>query len=202
MSELQVYIVLGVFATVILVIAFNVIDMAVAALVGVSVLIALRILDEQDMLSAARTATGPTVCCSAAWWSRASCRPRVCSTWSATCIFVSSLLANVPVAAASIVMVKGYLVAAEFVPDIALSDQFTQWPPVTIPVFVGMMFGATLGGNATLIGAAANIVSAGICAREGRPVTFVTFLRYGLPVTLVQLAASALYVLVLARVSH
>src|SRR5258708_4231364 len=59
MSELQVYIVLGVFATVILVIAFNVIDMAVAALVGVSFLIALRILDEQDMLSAARTAAGP-----------------------------------------------------------------------------------------------------------------------------------------------
>ncbi len=115
---------------------------------------------------------------------------------------LSSLLANVPVAAASIVMVKGYLVAAEFVPDIALSDQFTQWPPATIPVFVGMMFGATLGGNATLIGAAANIVSAGICAREGRPVTFATFLRYGLPVTLVQLAASALYVLVLARISH
>jgi Na+/H+ antiporter NhaD/arsenite permease-like protein len=112
---------------------------------------------------------------------------------------LSALLANVPVAAASIVLVKGYLVAAEFVPDTALSDQFTQWPPVTIPVFVGMMFGATLGGNATLIGASANIVSAGICAREGRPVTFATFLRYGLPVTLVQLTASALYVLALAR---
>jgi Na+/H+ antiporter NhaD/arsenite permease-like protein len=112
---------------------------------------------------------------------------------------LSSLLANVPVAAASVVMVKGYLVAAEFVPDFALSDQFTQWPPATIPVFVGMMFGATLGGNATLVGAAANIVAAGICAREGKPVTFARFLRYGLPVTIAQLAASAVYVLVLAH---
>jgi Na+/H+ antiporter NhaD/arsenite permease-like protein len=112
---------------------------------------------------------------------------------------LSSLLANVPVAAASIVTVKGYLVAAEFVPDVALSDQFTQWPAATIPVFVGMMFGATLGGNATLVGAAANIISAGICAREGRPVTFARFLRYGLPVTIAQLAASAVYVLVLAH---
>jgi Na+/H+ antiporter NhaD/arsenite permease-like protein len=112
---------------------------------------------------------------------------------------LSSLLANVPVAAAAIVMVKGYLVTAEFVPDVALSDQFTHWPAATIPVFVGMMFGATLGGNATLVGASANIVSAGICAREGKPVSFARFLPYGLPVTIAQLAVSALYVLVLAR---
>jgi len=112
---------------------------------------------------------------------------------------LSSLLANVPVAAASIVMVKGYLVAAEFVPEVALSDQFTQWPAPTIAVFVGMMFGATLGGNATLVGAAANIVAAGICAREGKPITFVRFLRYGLPVTVAQLAASAVYVFALAH---
>ncbi|PCE32232.1 ArsB/NhaD family transporter [Burkholderia ubonensis] len=112
---------------------------------------------------------------------------------------LSSLLANVPVAAASIVMVKGYLVAAEVVPETALSTHFTHWPAVAIPVFVAMMFGATLGGNATLIGASANIVSAGICARQGAPVTFMRFLRIGLPVTLCQLAASALYVIVLSR---
>jgi Na+/H+ antiporter NhaD/arsenite permease-like protein len=113
---------------------------------------------------------------------------------------LSSLLANVPVAAASILMVKGYLVAAEVVPDAALGAHFTQWPAATIPVFVGMMFGATLGGNATLIGASANIVSAGICARRGKPVTFATFMRYGLPITVAQLIASAIYVLVLSRV--
>jgi Na+/H+ antiporter NhaD/arsenite permease-like protein len=112
---------------------------------------------------------------------------------------LSAVLANVPVAAASILVVKGYLVAAEAVPDAALSASFTQWPAATIPVFVGMMFGATLGGNATLIGASANIVSAGICARHGRALTFSTFLRFGLPITVVQLAASAVYVLVLSR---
>jgi len=115
---------------------------------------------------------------------------------------LSSLLANVPVAAAAILMVKGYLVAAEAVPDAALGAHFTQWPAATIPVFVGMMFGATLGGNATLIGASANIVAAGICAREGKPVTFARFLRFGLPVTVVQLVVSALYVLVLTRIMH
>jgi Na+/H+ antiporter NhaD/arsenite permease-like protein len=110
---------------------------------------------------------------------------------------LSSLLANIPVVAASIFMVKGYLVAVEAVPEAALGASFTDWPATIIPVFVAMMFGATLGGNATLIGASANIVSVGICARNGKPVTFVTWLRYGLPITACQLAVSALYVLAL-----
>jgi Na+/H+ antiporter NhaD/arsenite permease-like protein len=124
----------------------------------------------------------------------------VALTMIAAIALLSSLLANVPVAAASILMIKGYLVAAEVVPEVAFSPHFTQWPPASIPVFVGMMFGATLGGNATLIGASANIVAAGICARHGKPVTFATFLRYGLPVTAAQLAVSALYVLALSRI--
>jgi len=115
---------------------------------------------------------------------------------------LSSLLANTPVVAASILMIKGYLVAAQVVPEAAMSGYFTDWPAATIPVFVAMMFGATLGGNATLIGSAANVVAAGICARNGRPITFVQWLRYGIPLTVCQLAVSALYVLALARLSR
>jgi Na+/H+ antiporter NhaD/arsenite permease-like protein len=110
---------------------------------------------------------------------------------------LSSLLANVPVVAASIVMVKGYLVAASVVPEIALAANFTDWPAATTPVFIAMMFGATLGGNATLIGASANVVAAGACAAHGRRVTFGLFLRYGLPIMLAQLAVSAVYVFAL-----
>ena len=62
---------------------------------------------------------------------------------------LSSLLANIPVVAASLMMTKGYLVAAEAVPEIALATGFTDWPAATLPVFIAMMFGATLGGNAT-----------------------------------------------------
>jgi len=111
----------------------------------------------------------------------------------------SSLLANIPVVAAMILVVKGYLVAAEFVPEIALGAAFTAWPAFTLPVFVGMMFGGTLGGNATLIGASANVVSAGICAAHGKPLSFVTFARYGVPLTVVQLSFAVIYVFILAR---
>jgi Na+/H+ antiporter NhaD/arsenite permease-like protein len=107
---------------------------------------------------------------------------------------LSSLLANTPVVAAALIMTKGYLVAAEIVPELALSAGFTDWPSSTLPVFVAMMFGATLGGNATLIGASANIVCVGICSAQGEHLTFGRFLRYGLPITLVQLALGAVYV--------
>lgn len=108
---------------------------------------------------------------------------------------LSSLLANIPVVAGALVMTKGYLVAAEAVPEIALAAGFGDWPTEVLPVFIAMMFGATLGGNATLIGASANIVSAGICAAHGERITFARFLRFGLPITMAQLTVSALYVI-------
>ncbi|MCU0934785.1 MAG: SLC13 family permease [Gammaproteobacteria bacterium] len=114
---------------------------------------------------------------------------------------LSSLLANIPVVAASLVMTKGYLVAAEAVPEIALGAGFTDWPAAALPVFIAMMFGATLGGNATLVGASANIVSVGICASHGERVTFARFMRYGVPITAAQLALGAVYVLALAAVA-
>ena len=108
---------------------------------------------------------------------------------------LSSLLANIPVVAAALVMTKGYLVAAEVVPETALASGFVDWPAATLPVFIAMMFGATLGGNATLIGASANVVSGGICASYGQRVSFARFMRYGVPLTVAQLMISALYVL-------
>jgi len=110
---------------------------------------------------------------------------------------LSSVLANIPVVAASVIMTKGYLVAAEVVPEVALSGNFSDWPVAALPLFVAMMFGGTLGGNATMIGASANIVSVGICERHGDRVTFVRFMRYGVPITAAQLAVGALYVLAL-----
>jgi len=109
----------------------------------------------------------------------------------------SALLANIPLVAAGLLGVKGYLIIAGLVPDQALEPTFTAWPPETLPLFIALMFGGTLGGNATLIGASANVVSVGICAANGRPVSFVGFMRYGVPVVAVQLVVSALYMLAL-----
>jgi Na+/H+ antiporter NhaD/arsenite permease-like protein len=50
-------------------------------------------------------------------------------------------------------------------------------------IWWALAMGADFGGNATLIGASANVILAGMAEREGHPITFGQFLRFGLPVT-------------------
>ena len=59
-----------------------------------------------------------------------------------------------------------------------------------------LALGACFGGNATLIGAGANVAAAGMAARAGQPIGFMLFLRVGLPVTLVSIVIATAYVLV------
>jgi Na+/H+ antiporter NhaD/arsenite permease-like protein len=112
----------------------------------------------------------------------------------ATIGLMSSVVANTPVVAAALITTKAYFVITQSVPEIAMAPGYAPWPDATLPVFIAMMFGGTLGGNMTLIGSSANMVSAGICASEGQRVTFMRFLRIGMPVALAQLAVGALYV--------
>jgi Na+/H+ antiporter NhaD/arsenite permease-like protein len=56
-----------------------------------------------------------------------------------------------------------------------------------------LALGADLGGNATLVGASANVVVAGIAGRAGHPLRFGEFLKYGVVVTAVSIAMSAVY---------
>ncbi|HMG29653.1 MAG TPA: ArsB/NhaD family transporter [Jiangellaceae bacterium] len=51
-----------------------------------------------------------------------------------------------------------------------------------------LALGADLGGNATAVGASANVVVIGIAARNGYPISFWQFTRYGLIVTAVTVA--------------
>ena len=57
-----------------------------------------------------------------------------------------------------------------------------------------LALGADLGGNATAVGASANVVVIGIAARNGHPISFWTFTKYGLVVASVTIAISWLYV--------
>jgi Na+/H+ antiporter NhaD/arsenite permease-like protein len=65
------------------------------------------------------------------------------------------------------------------------------------PLWWSLSLGACLGGNFTLIGASANLVVAGLVAREGMTsFTFWRFLLWGFPLTLVALILSSLYILI------
>jgi Na+/H+ antiporter NhaD/arsenite permease-like protein len=58
----------------------------------------------------------------------------------------------------------------------------------------GLAIGADLGGNATIIGASANVILASMSEREGHPITFGAFLRYGVAVTLGSMVIATAYV--------
>ena len=62
------------------------------------------------------------------------------------------------------------------------------------PLWWSLALGADLGGNATPIGASANIVILAIAAKAGQPITFLEFVRYGVIVTTITVAASGAYI--------
>lgn len=64
------------------------------------------------------------------------------------------------------------------------------------PLWWALSLGACLGGNGSLIGASANVVLAGISAKNGYPITFMQYLKKGFPLMLVSVAISMVYLLV------
>jgi Na+/H+ antiporter NhaD/arsenite permease-like protein len=61
------------------------------------------------------------------------------------------------------------------------------------PLWWALALGACLGGNLTIVGASANIVVANLAERDGHPITFGQFLRYGSIVVLTSLVISTIY---------
>jgi Na+/H+ antiporter NhaD/arsenite permease-like protein len=57
-----------------------------------------------------------------------------------------------------------------------------------------LALGACFGGNATMIAAAANVAAAGLAERAGTPIGFMTFLRVGVPVTVISIALASAYI--------
>jgi Na+/H+ antiporter NhaD/arsenite permease-like protein len=56
-----------------------------------------------------------------------------------------------------------------------------------------LALGADLGGNATAVGASANVIILGIAEKAGKPISFWQFTKYGLVVTLVTVALAVPY---------
>lgn len=63
------------------------------------------------------------------------------------------------------------------------------------PLWWALALGACLGGNGTIIGASANVIVTGIMAKEGRPVSFMSFMRIGFPMMIVSIIISTIYLI-------
>lgn len=62
------------------------------------------------------------------------------------------------------------------------------------PLWWSLALGACLGGNGTLIGASANVIVAGLAAKEGHHISFVGFLKVAFPLMIMSIILSHAYI--------
>ena len=98
--------------------------------------------------------------------------------------FASGIVDNIPFTATMVPVIE------------SLAEARGYDPATTETLWWSLSLGACLGGNFTLIGASANLVVAGLAERSGVSFTFFRFLLWGLPLTLVALSISSVYILV------
>lgn len=96
---------------------------------------------------------------------------------------LSSFIGAVPLAAAMIPFVR------------AVGAQLHLGSAAMAPLWWSLALGASLGGNGSLIGAAANMVVAGISEKTTTPLTFRNYLRTGFPVMIITVGISTAYLL-------
>lgn len=65
-----------------------------------------------------------------------------------------------------------------------------------MPLWWALSLGACLGGNGSLIGASANVVLAGVSAKNGYPITFMNYLKTGFPIMILTIVISTVYLLI------
>jgi Na+/H+ antiporter NhaD/arsenite permease-like protein len=101
-------------------------------------------------------------------------------TWVSA--ILSTVVANIPFTA-SMLPVVGFLTAAVTGADSNV-------------LFFCLAVGAAMGGNGSLIGASANMVTAGIAYRAGYPISYKYFFKKGFPALLLTVAMSMIWLLV------
>jgi Na+/H+ antiporter NhaD/arsenite permease-like protein len=95
---------------------------------------------------------------------------------------LSAIIDNIPFVATMIPVIKS------MAPSLGGSDAIE-------PLWWALSLGACFGGNGTLIGASANLTVAGIGERAGVPFRFLEFVKVALPLMLLSIAVSHLYLL-------
>lgn len=75
-----------------------------------------------------------------------------------------------------------------------LHIQNTMGTAYTHPLWWCLSLGACLGGNLTIIGAAANVIVSETAASAGHHISFTKFMKYGLLITFISLALSSIYI--------
>lgn len=76
-----------------------------------------------------------------------------------------------------------------------IEKTFTGEPHISL-LWWALILGAALGGNGTIIGASANVIGVDLAKKQGVKITFLGYLKYSFPLTLVALTISSAYLLI------
>jgi Na+/H+ antiporter NhaD/arsenite permease-like protein len=95
--------------------------------------------------------------------------------------FLSAIVDNIPYVATMIPLLK------------AMAPQMGS-PEQTEVLWWSLAAGACLGGNGTLVGASANLVVAGLAAKQGFMITFMRYLKIGLPLMILSIVVCHAYI--------
>lgn len=104
----------------------------------------------------------------------------------------SSILDNIPIVMALIPMVE--VMIAHYAAILGVTEVAMIRNSIAMPLWWSLALGACLGGNGTLIGASANVVTARIGEGNDTPISFMRFTRTGFPYMLLTVAVATLYI--------
>lgn len=90
-------------------------------------------------------------------------------------------------------MVDNIPFVATMIPTLKAMEEALGGREAMMPVWWALSLGACLGGNGTLIGASANVIVAGIAAREGQPISFLRFLIWSVPVMVMSVIIAGVF---------
>jgi len=102
-------------------------------------------------------------------------------------VLISAFIDNIPYVATMLPVIA--VLAQQMAPGLGV-DAATA----AVPLYFGLLSGATLGGNITPIGASANITGIGILRREGYEVKNSDFFRIGIPFTLAAIIPAYIFI--------
>lgn len=104
----------------------------------------------------------------------------------------STIVNNIPLVMAMIPLVQG--IVPVFAKQMGLELPAEIHAQIAAPLLWALALGACLGGNGTLVGASANVVIAQIANRNGCPITFGSFTKYGFPFMIISLLVASAYI--------